>query len=111
MLALLDLIGIAERLSTTLSGDKIDDNKPQYTSRLLSVQSLHAPGDFIMDNNNYHHPNNNNNNTVTNHSIGMIRLIAFIWKFSESVIRIGLFDLDRWYHAQMPTYIRYGNKQ
>ncbi|CAH8819743.1 unnamed protein product [Schistosoma curassoni] len=102
-----DLIGIAERLSTTLSGDKIDDNKPQYTSRLLSVQSLHAPGDFIMDNNNYHHPNNNNNsNAVISHSIGMIRLIAFIWKFSESVIRIGVFDLDRWYHAQMPTYIR-----
>ncbi|XP_018645111.1 hypothetical protein Smp_176800 [Schistosoma mansoni] len=102
-----DLIGIAERLSTTLSGDKIDDNKPQYTSRLLSVQSLHAPGDFIMDNNNNHHPNHTTNNTtIINHSVGMIRLIAFIWKFSESIIRIGLFDLDRWYHAQMPTYIR-----
>ncbi|KAH8856060.1 Protein ELYS [Schistosoma japonicum] len=97
-----DLVGIAERLSTTLSGDKIDDIKPPYTSKLLSVQSLHAPYDFIMDQNNHH----SNNHTVTSHSIGMIRLIAFIWKFSECVIRIGLFDLDRWYHAQMPTYIR-----
>ncbi|CAH8431681.1 unnamed protein product [Heterobilharzia americana] len=97
-----DLIGIADRLSTTLSGDKSDDSKPQYPSKLLSVQSLHAPDDFVMD-------SNNNNSNSGNHSVGTIRLIAFIWKFSDSIIRIGLFDLDRWYHAQMPTYIRSDN--
>ncbi|CAH8824219.1 unnamed protein product [Trichobilharzia szidati] len=106
-----ELIGIAERLSTTLSGNRTDDTKPQYPSTLLSVQSLHGLDDFIVDNSNHPHPHHyhHHHHSSVNHSIGTIRLIAFMWKFSESIIRIGLFDLDRWYHAQMPTYIRSDN--
>ncbi|VDK36694.1 unnamed protein product [Taenia asiatica] len=48
-------------------------------------------------------------NYSNNYGLRSNRLTALVWRAAPDIVRIGLFDLDRWYHAQMPTSIRSDN--
>ncbi|KAG5441674.1 hypothetical protein CSKR_103191 [Clonorchis sinensis] len=84
-----ELIGLSERLSTLLfTSYKIPDPFPD---QLLNIQPIRTA------------QNEGNSGPYAAH------LVALVWRINASTIRIGLFDLDRWYHAQLPTYIRSDN--
>ncbi|TGZ74619.1 hypothetical protein CRM22_000834 [Opisthorchis felineus] len=84
-----ELIGLSERLSTLLfTSNKIPDPFPDQLLNIQPIRTAHNEG---------------NSGPYAAH------LVALIWRINASTIRIGLFDLDRWYHAQLPTYIRSDN--
>ncbi|KAM7539267.1 hypothetical protein Aperf_G00000050824 [Anoplocephala perfoliata] len=87
--------GATRRLSTVLSpitasiGHETSHWRSQGTF-LTSIQSLGT-------------------NYAANFGLRSNRLTALVWRAAPRIVRIGLFDLDRWYHAQMPASIRSDN--
>ncbi|VDN96473.1 unnamed protein product [Rodentolepis nana] len=87
--------GGTRRLSTILTPLKtsLSHEPPHWKAQgplLTSIQSLGA-------------------NYTPNFGLRSNRLTALVWRAAPNIIRIGLFDLDRWYHAQMPSGIRSDN--
>ncbi|VDM27158.1 unnamed protein product [Hydatigera taeniaeformis] len=85
--------GASKRLSASLTPITASrDNESSHWSAngafLTSIQSLGT-----------NYPNN--------YGLRSNRLTALVWRAAPDIVRIGLFDLDRWYHAQMPSSIRY----
>lgn len=91
--ALQEFYGASKRLSASLTPiTNSTDNEASHWSAngalLTSIQSLGT-------------------NYSNNYGLRSNRLTALVWRAAPDIVRIGLFDLDRWYHAQMPTSIRY----
>ncbi|CAL8069165.1 unnamed protein product [Calicophoron daubneyi] len=89
-----ELIGLSERLCTTLFAQ--GSSVAVMSNQLLSIQPIRYAGVASST-------SEGSNQTDAAH------LVAFVWRLTEKIIRVGLFDLNRWYHAQMPTQIRSDN--
>ncbi|VDL59017.1 unnamed protein product [Hymenolepis diminuta] len=90
-----DFYGATRRLSTILAPitTSFTHETPYWKAQgplLTSIQSLGT-------------------NYTPNFGLRSNRLTAIVWRAAPHIIRIGLFDLDRWYHAQMPAGIRSDN--
>ncbi|KAF7255786.1 hypothetical protein EG68_07355, partial [Paragonimus skrjabini miyazakii] len=81
-----ELVGLSERLSAPLALS--DPNCGPLLDQLLSIEPVRVAQPSQL---------------YTTH------LVTLIWRLGPELIRIGLFDLDRWYHAQLPTCIRSDN--
>ncbi|KAL5971884.1 Protein ELYS [Taenia solium] len=90
-----EFYGASKRLSASLTPITAStDNAASHWSAngalLTSIQSLGT-------------------NYSNNYGLRSNRLTALVWRAAPDIVRIGLFDLDRWYYAQMPTSIRSDN--
>ncbi|KAH9279030.1 hypothetical protein ECG_08602 [Echinococcus granulosus] len=90
-----DFYGASKRLSASLTPITAStDHEASHWSAngalLTSIQSLGT-------------------NYSNNYGLRSNRLTALVWRAAPHIVRIGLFDLDRWYHAQMPSSIRSDN--
>ncbi|KAF8565156.1 hypothetical protein P879_08932, partial [Paragonimus westermani] len=81
-----ELVGLSERLSVPLALS--DPNCGPLLDQLLSIEPVRAAQSSQL---------------YTTH------LATLTWRLGPELIRVGLFDLDRWYHAQLPTCIRSDN--
>uniref|UniRef100_A0A0X3NSE9 ELYS beta-propeller domain-containing protein n=1 Tax=Schistocephalus solidus TaxID=70667 RepID=A0A0X3NSE9_SCHSO len=81
-----NFFGASPRLSTKLAELSSLPNETPFVSQLKAVQSLSS-------------------SFTANRGLHSSRLTAIIWRPTAHIVRIGLFDIDRWYHAQMPSSI------
>ncbi|CAH8500705.1 unnamed protein product [Dicrocoelium dendriticum] len=86
-----ELVGFSERLSTGLFA--VDSQKAGVPNQLLAIQPIQT----------------GQSDSVAIGQSSSVHLISLIWRMKPTTVRIGLFDLDRWYHAQMPAHIRSDN--
>ncbi|TPP64040.1 hypothetical protein FGIG_01060 [Fasciola gigantica] len=86
------LVGLSERLYSELFAEGID--RQLSTNQLLRIQPIRTRASSAV--------------AAANQS-DAAHLVALMWTVCPGVVRVGLFDLDRWYHAQMPTQIRPDN--
>ena len=87
-----DFYGASKRLSAALTPIPSErSHRSIHRALLTSIQSLGT-------------------NYSTNYGLRSNRLTALVWRAAPHIVRIGLFDLDRWYHAQMPSSIRYASR-
>uniref|UniRef100_A0A5K3EZU7 ELYS-bb domain-containing protein n=1 Tax=Mesocestoides corti TaxID=53468 RepID=A0A5K3EZU7_MESCO len=87
------LYGASKRLSaclTPLSSSATTSHWSPFGAQLQAIQPLST-------------------NYSVNHGLRSNRLTALVWRAAPHIVRIGLFDLDQWYHAQMPSTIRSEN--
>lgn len=84
------MVGLSERLCSELLSEGF--TRQQQCDHLLHIQPIRTRASSAV--------------AAANQSDAAY-LVALMWVVRPDVVRVGLFDLDRWYHAQMPTQIRY----
>ncbi|VDP76103.1 unnamed protein product [Echinostoma caproni] len=87
-----NLVGLSERLCSELFSERFE--RKRLTKQLLRIQPIRTAASSSV--------------AAANQS-DAAHLVALMWLVCPGVVRVGLFDLDRWYHAQMPTQIRSDN--
>ncbi|VDN33588.1 unnamed protein product, partial [Dibothriocephalus latus] len=76
--------GASPRLSTKLTA--LCTSETPFVSQLKAIQPLSS-------------------SYTANRGLHSSRLTAITWRATAHIVRIGLFDINRWYHAQMPSSI------
>ncbi|KAL7060604.1 hypothetical protein AAHC03_010069 [Spirometra sp. Aus1] len=81
-----NFFGASPRLSTKLAALSSFTSETPFVSQLKAIQSLSS-------------------SYTANRGLHSSGLTAITWRATVHIVRIGLFDIDRWYHAQMPSAI------